>query len=119
MRRAEDALQRGIVQYLRAILPADGFRVCAIPNGGRRSKIEAAIMKGLGVLAGMPDLLIFGAGGRCWFIECKSGTGRLSPAQQEMREWMELARVPRTTARTIDDVHAALHAWGIMTREAA
>ena len=29
------------------------------PNGGKRSKIEASIFKGLGVKAGIPDVLIF------------------------------------------------------------
>lgn len=32
---------------------------CHVPNGGKRSKIEAAIMSGLGVKRGVPDILIF------------------------------------------------------------
>lgn len=59
MQRREEQLHRAAVAYLRANLPKPWF--CAhVPNGGGRSKAEAAILKALGVLAGMPDLLIFG-----------------------------------------------------------
>ena len=54
MKREEDALQRQQVQYLR-ILEAQGrLLFFAVPNGGKRSKIEAAIMKGRGVLPRKP-----------------------------------------------------------------
>lgn len=59
MNRPEESLHRACVAYLRATLPSPWF--CAhIPNGGGRSKAEAGILKAMGVLAGMPDLLVFG-----------------------------------------------------------
>lgn len=61
MKRPEESLHRACVSYLRASLPKPWF--CAhVPNGGGRSKAEAGILKAMGVLAGMPDLLIFGPG---------------------------------------------------------
>ena len=60
--------------------------VCfAIPNGGRRGKTEAAIMKSEGVLAGVADLFIMKPSGGYsgLFVELKSETGRQSPAQKE------------------------------------
>ena len=55
-----------------------------IPTGGRRSPIEAAILKSLGVRAGSPDLLIIRAG-QPVFMELKgakpqafTGTDRVS-----------------------------------------
>lgn len=59
MNRPEENLHRACVQYLQAALPKPWF--CAhVPNGGGRSKAEAGILKAMGVLAGMPDLLVFG-----------------------------------------------------------
>jgi hypothetical protein len=57
--RYEDNLQRGIVKYLRIMerqrrLAALWFHV---PNGGGRNSIEASIFKGLGVTAGVADLV--------------------------------------------------------------
>ena len=84
----EDAEQRAVCKYL------DLKRIlyCHVPNGGGRSKIEAAIMKGLGVKAGVPDLLIFdrpipGIAGCA--IEMKSATGRVSPQQKEWLDALE------------------------------
>jgi hypothetical protein len=59
----------------------------AIPNGGRRDKREAALMKAEGVKAGVSDLFLpIPRGGYCGFwIELKptDGTGRLSAAQSD------------------------------------
>ena len=61
MNRAEEKLQRQLVAYLRAALPAPWI-VFHPANGGGRSKAEAGILKAMGVLAGMPDLLLIGPG---------------------------------------------------------
>jgi len=62
----------------------------AVPNGGARSRIEAGIMKGEGVLAGAADLFLacpsmdeFSHG--LW-IEIKTLTGRQSDAQKEFQK---------------------------------
>jgi hypothetical protein len=61
MIRAEESLHRAAVAYLRAALPKPWF--CNhIPNGGYRTKAEAGILKGMGTLPGMPDLLVWGPG---------------------------------------------------------
>jgi hypothetical protein len=57
----EDQIQRAVLEHLRIRGPRDAF-VFAVPNGGGRSPIEGAIMKGLGVRAGVPDLVIIHAG---------------------------------------------------------
>ena len=51
----EEQEQREVVKFLTLA----GVRFCHVPNGGKRGRIEAAIFKGLGVQAGVPDLLIF------------------------------------------------------------
>ena len=36
-----------------------GILFCAVPNGGRRDKREAIMLKASGTVAGVPDILIF------------------------------------------------------------
>jgi hypothetical protein len=59
VQRPEENLHKACVAYLRASLPKPWF--CAhVPNGGYRTKAEAGILKAMGALAGMPDVLVFG-----------------------------------------------------------
>lgn len=64
-----------------------------IPNGGRRGKIEAAIMKSEGVRPGMPDYQLPVA--RCGFIglwiELKAPGGRVTPKQKNRIEALRAA----------------------------
>ena len=53
----------------------------AVPNGGKRWPIEAAIMKGLGVRAGVADL-IFIHRSRPFALELKADSGR--PTVEQM-----------------------------------
>src|SRR5262249_32467881 len=78
-RRIEDSIHRSVMCHLHA-RGAYGAIFWHTPNGGWRSKVEAAILRGCGVRAGMPDLFILHQG-RLFGLELKSGKGRLSPAQ--------------------------------------
>lgn len=82
MRHPESKLQSACVKWFRLQYPA--LTIFAIPNGGRRGKLEAAIMKGEGVLAGVADVFIMLArnGSHGIFIEFKTETGRQSPEQK-------------------------------------
>ncbi len=63
----------------------------AVPNGGGRSRVEAAIMKGEGVTPGVADLILLesrGAfGSLC--IEMKDAKGRQSEAQKAWQQTAE------------------------------
>jgi hypothetical protein len=54
----------------------------AIPNGGFRTKIEAAIMKATGTRAGVPDMCFIHEG-RVYFLECKADGGR--PTEHQLK----------------------------------
>jgi hypothetical protein len=95
--------QRSLVEHLHGCARSDVWW-CAIPNGGWRSPIEAAIMKGLGTRAGAPDLLIVRAG-QPIFIECKAPGRKLTPAQIECHEALRRASA---TVETFDNIDAAL-----------
>ena len=118
MKREEDALQRQQVQYLR-ILEAQGRLIFfAVPNGGKRSKIEAAIMKGLGVRAGVPDLVIL-HDQKCSFIENKSAKGRLSPSQMQFIDYCARHGYYFHLCRNFQQFLNTLYDWGIISKKEA
>jgi len=79
-KRTEHIEQREFVQWVRQWTP---LLVIAIPNGGKRGKLEAIRLRAEGVTAGVPDLHI--PRFALW-IEMKAKGGRLSPVQKEMHE---------------------------------
>jgi VRR-NUC domain len=79
---AEARKQAAIVGCVRTVAPQ--VRVFAIPNGGYRTKAEAARLKWTGVVAGVPDLCVLAPVGRVFFLEVKTAVGRLSDAQREI-----------------------------------
>lgn len=89
MKHIEDRIQRQCVEWFRGKFPKE--KIFAIPNGGKRSKIEAAIMKGSGVLSGVSDLFIpipksYHHG---FFIEMKKPDGKPTPNQKEFLEYAD------------------------------
>ena len=75
------------------------------PNGGARSPIEGAIFKSLGVVAGIPDILIIRAG-TIFALELKAEGGRVTPIQLETQQRMRAAGAVVGAAVGIDQ---ALH----------
>ena len=58
-RHDESSLQQRCVKWFRYQHQHLALNLIAIPNGGARNIIEAAIMKGEGVTAGASDLFLF------------------------------------------------------------
>ena len=113
---AETPVHIAIVEYLRAVLP--GALVIHIPNGGKRGKREAAELKRMGVVAGVPDLVILLNGGAVLFLEVKSKKGKLSPDQEAFAQFCD-GDFPFRVVRSVDDAREFLVDLGIKTREAA
>lgn len=114
MARPEQAMQTGLIKSLALILTAE-TRVVHVPNGGYRKKVEAAILIGMGVMPGFPDLL-FISRGRAYGIELKTGDGELSDDQQEAYPVLIRAGMPIAVCRTAPEVIQQIRAWGIPTR---
>ena len=112
----EDRIQIAILDYLEAVAPHVLF--FAVPNEGKRSYTAARRHKLLGMVAGVPDLVLTYEG-RAYFLEVKSAVGRLRPAQKLFIEAAHNAGARCAVVRSIEDVRAALCAWGIPTREAS
>lgn len=79
----------------------------AVGNGGKRGRIEAAIMKGEGVTPGVADVIIAiprGGYGHLG-LEFKTKTGRQSDAQ---KAWGELSEKAGNCYRVVRDVETAV-----------
>lgn len=95
----EDGLQRAVADWL----DLQGWLWCHYPAGGKRNAREAARLKGMGVKAGVPDVMIYEPweGGFGVVIELKRPklgkrpAGTTTPMQ---REW--LARLRQRGWRT-------------------
>lgn len=117
MSRPEDDLQRSIVQICEIVWPRYKGRVLwfHVPNGGARSKTEAAIFKGLGVIAGVPDLVMIWPGfgwsapddpneNEVLLVELKAGRGRLNTNQRRIKSQCEKrVGVPYEVVRSVDE----------------
>ena len=127
IQRPEQALHLAVAEFLDAVLlpPALWKHV---PNGGKRSKIEAGIMKAMGVRAGWPDIEIIwpvavDSGGVQWTalaaleIELKADDGDLSPAQEKMHKLLWGASIPVVICRSIEEVSAALIKYDVPCRQ--
>jgi VRR-NUC domain len=113
---AEARIQAAIVEWARVVAP--DILIFSIPNGGLRSKAEAARMKWTGVVAGVPDLCVIAPSGRAFFIEVKTPGGRLSPEQHAIFDHLVTLGTPAAIVRSIDDARLAFAEWSIPTREA-
>ena len=78
--------QVAVIEYLEAI----GAKFYAIPNGGYRTKAEAAMLKAEGVRKGVPDLCVPMARGgyHSLYIEMKRADGTASDVSDEQYEWI-------------------------------
>jgi hypothetical protein len=111
-RRPEDAIQRAVFQHLRA-RAAPGVFAFHPANGGYRKPVEAAIMKGLGVVAGVPDVIVIHEG-RCYALEIKAPGGRATPKQLAAVAAMEAAGAFTAIAEGLDRALAILEAWRLL-----
>ena len=82
--------------------------------GGDSTKraIQMASLKRDGLMIGFPDLLVYASGGRIGHIEVKTAKGKQEPSQIACQAWLEGLGHRYAVCRSIDDVAAALEAWG-------
>jgi hypothetical protein len=108
---SEDAIHIAI----RAALVLHGIRSRHAANDGKRSIASAMRLKRLGMVAGDPDLRVWKPsfeGPLVGFLEIKSATGRLTPAQQEEIAALRADGFPVAVVRSVDEALAALREWG-------
>jgi VRR-NUC domain len=114
--RPEQALQRALIEHLR-VRGADGVVYLHPANGGARSAIEGAILKGMGVVPGAPDLLMWHQG-RSYALELKAEAGRVSESQADMLGRLGKAGVLTAVCHGIDPALATLEGWQLLRGKA-
>ncbi len=113
MRKQPEAeIQRAVCRHLTQ-RGVDGLVWFAVPNQGRREPRSAAILKGLGVKAGVSDL-IFCYDGRFYALELKTEKGALSESQDKfvndclnVGAWVGVAYGLNDALKILDD-------WGFL-----
>jgi hypothetical protein len=105
--RSEHIEQREFVQWVRQWTP---LLIIAIPNGGKRGKLEGMRLQAEGVTAGVPDLQI--PRFALW-IEMKAKGGRLSPVQKAMHERL------RSEGQTVEVCYSTAEAIDVVTQHMA
>jgi hypothetical protein len=110
--RLEDNIQRAVFQHIRA-RGVPGLVAWHTPNGGARKSIEAAILQGLGVRAGVSDVIAV-HDGKVFALELKSEDGRPTDAQLEFLEDMNKAGAFTEICYGIDAALNRLELWGLL-----
>lgn len=116
-KQTEQTFQIALVRDLRAVL-ARGVFLTHIPSGyiaGRGGPLRGAFLKAMGLVAGLPDLMLLHEG-RAHFLELKSAKGKLSAAQGECRFLLNRAGCHVETIRSLDEALECLSIWRIPTR---
>lgn len=81
---SEQQIQIAAVHHFRALESIKrNFVFWHTPNGGKRSKREASLLRAMGTRPGVHDLVFLLHGGKSILIELKAEDGRLSAAQEE------------------------------------
>lgn len=113
MKHLESKLQQSCVRWFDYQYPRYRLNLFAIPNGGRRSKIEAAIMKGEGVRAGVADLFLAVPNGKYHglFIEMKTESGRQTDTQKEFEKAVTAQGYSYTICRNFESFVNVVSDW--------
>lgn len=116
-RSPEATIQRAVFAHLRA-RGTPGLFAFHPANGGYRKPAEAAILKGLGVVAGVPDVFIV-HNGRCFALELKAEGARATDKQLACIAALREAGAFTAIAEGLDRALACLEAWGLLRGRAS
>ena len=113
MRHIESNIQKACIKWFSLQFPDLRPVMFAVGNGGFRNKIEAAIMKGEGVTAGVADVLFLYPNkhyhGLC--IEFKTPTGRQTDSQKAFARNVEKHGYKYIIARSLQEFISELKSY--------
>jgi hypothetical protein len=109
---SEHQTHLAVVEHLqwRAVSDLFAFHV---PNGGWRTKAEAGLLKAMGVVAGVPDLMLLHQA-HLFGLELKREGGRLSPDQIAVHDAMRRAGATVSTVYGVDEALDQLAEWKLL-----
>jgi hypothetical protein len=108
----EDTIQRAVFEHL-AVRGASDVFAFHPANGGWRSRIEAAILKGLGVRSGVPDVIAIKAG-RTYALELKAPGGQITATQRAAHAALRAAGAAVAVADGLDAAIEQLERWELL-----
>jgi hypothetical protein len=111
-RSPEAAIQRCVFQHFGA-RGTPGVFAFHPANGGYRTPIEAAMLKGMGVVAGVPDVIAIHQG-RVYGLELKAQGGKATPKQIATLATMEAAGAVTAIAEGLDAALRWLEQHGLL-----
>jgi hypothetical protein len=121
LRPEQELVHKPVVQHLRQRGVA-GLVFFHVPNGvrgrGRRAHVQGAIAKGLGVRAGVSDIVAL-YDGKFFALELKAPGGRPTESQLEFIADVERAGGFTCIAEGLDEAIKALENWGLLRGVAA
>jgi hypothetical protein len=86
-----------------------------IPSGELRTDETGALLKRMGMQAGMFDFLFIDPAGQHYWLELKRDQGaRLTMGQVRFRVELQTRNVPHFVARSFDEAVRCLKAWGVL-----
>jgi|TARA_Y100000310_G_scaffold340907_1_gene438271 hypothetical protein len=107
----EQDLQRVCADWLQILENQGKLAFFHPPNGGWRSKVEAAIFTSLGVKPGVSDLCILMPGGRVGFIELKARAETPTDKQLDFMEKCQLLGIPTAVCWKFEQVEDVVRGW--------
>lgn len=111
MKRAEDRIQAEIVKWWQATYPARRADLFHVPNEAKRTPQEAGRMAALGLMPGVPDLIVHVGFNHFVPIEVKAPNGRLSEAQKNMANvWGDRGTVIHVV-RSVQEFEQIIRPW--------
>ena len=113
----EAEIQRAIFEHIR-VRGAPNLFAFHPANGGYRKPVEAKILQGLGVVAGVPDVIAI-HDGRVYALEIKAEGGRPTDNQLATIAAMERAGAYTCIAEGLDRALAVLEGWGLLRGRAS
>ena len=108
----EAALQHSVIQHLTWRARPGAF-FFYLPLGGYRTCVEGAILKAIGTVAGVPDIICIFQG-RVYALELKAGRGRLTDVQRVVQERLREAGANVAITHGIDHALRVLEGWGLL-----
>lgn len=110
--RIEQLIHRGCATFLQHLENQGRLVFFHPPNGGARSKTEAAIFKGLGVKAGVSDLIvIIPPAARLGAIEVKAPGGKTTKNQDAFLDQVRKMGGVTAMVESIDECVDVVYEW--------
>jgi hypothetical protein len=105
----ESQLQHAIVMYFNAAHRHEAMLV-HVPNARKQSAAQGAVWRGLGVVAGFPDLMVIKAN-QCLLVELKTPDGTVSKVQKDLHKVLADQGTKVHVARSLEEFIFLVTTW--------